>query len=244
MSFKKLIAALEAGEIDTAKDLATSLEGDFNANVQEIEKLESKASEAITGRDKVKAKLRELAEKAGVDELTPEAIDGLLKKKGTDSEIEAKYKTEMDKLAKKIEEITADYDSKLGDANSRLQDTMIDKELFKLGVSANAADDLALEDIVRHLKGNVTIEDGALVYKNADGVQERNDKGRPLTLSDKLVELQEKRSYLFKATGQGGSGETHRTGGKTAQAITRSSFDAMDAPSKATFIKDGGKVTE
>lgn len=243
MSFKKLLDAIEAGETGVAKELATSIEADFNANVKEIDKLETKASEAISGRDKVKAKMRELSEGLGVDELTVDGLKALTKSKGNDSEVEAKYKVQLDDLSKKLADMESDYNGKLTEAQSRYQDAVIDKELLKLGASANVADG-AIEDVVNYLKANVAIEDGNIVYK-ADGVPERNSNGRPTSLSDKMEQLRETRSYLFKANTQQGSGEPHRpAGGGNAKTINRSSFDGMEPQAQASFVKGGGTVTE
>ena len=213
MSFKQLLTAISAGETENATELAKSIEKDFNANVEEIDKLETKASEAISTRDKMKSKLRALAERAGVDELTADAIDDIKSKRGGNVELEAKHQAELDKSAKRIEEIEADNKLDLAKSESRYKDAVIDTELLKIGASANAVNESALEDIVRHLKENAAIEDGDVVYKIGEGVNERNDKGRPLTLQDKLEGLKLTRSYLFRGQVQNGSGEHHQSGG-------------------------------
>jgi hypothetical protein len=218
MSFKKLLETLSEGNTEAAVEIAKSLETDFNANVQEIDKLESKASEAISGRDKLKSKLRELSEAAGVDDLTADAIKEIKSKRGGDSEIEAKYKEQLDNAAKTIEELEGNYKSKLQDADSRYQSVLIDKELTKLGANVGLADG-AIDDVVSHLKANATIDGEQIVYMR-DGVQERGANGRPLTISEKLTALKESKPFYFKADVQGGSGTPHQPGGSSTQTKT------------------------
>lgn len=216
MSFKKLFEAI--GDNEAAAEIAKALETDFNANVAEIGKLESKFSEAVSGRDKTKAKLRELAEAAGVDELTAEAIGALKSKRGRDSEIEAKYKSEIEKLAGRIEELTRDYDGKLMEYDSRYKDALIDKELTIRSFSEQVSDD-TLDDAVRFLKQDAEIEDGRIVYKK-DGKEERNQNGRPVTFEDKIEKLREIKPSYFRYMGQGGSGEPHKGGEPGQKAKT------------------------
>lgn len=217
MSFKKLQEALASGDTEKAAEIAKGLETDFNANVEEIGKLENKANEAIEGRNKVKEKLREITKAAGVDELTVDVIDDLKSKQGDDKLI-AKHKEEIDTYAKRIEEIESGYKSKLGDANSRYQGVLIDRELTKLGASLGLADG-AMDDVVSHLKQHATIDGDNIAYV-IDGSPERNANGRPLTISDKIEELKTKKPFFFKAVGQGGSGQHHNGGGNAGKKFS------------------------
>jgi len=213
MSFKLLLTAIEAGDAEKATELAKGLEGNFNDNVQEIGKLETKATEAINGRDKVKSTLRSLAEAAGVDSLTIDSLKELTSKRGDDSEIEAKYKGQLDDMATKFQAQETDYKDQLSKSGALYNNAIIDNELFKMGVSANAVSDASLEDIVKHMKNGAVIEDGKVVYVDSEGIAKRGENGRPLTLQDNIESLKNERAYLFKPQNKGGSGEAHKSGG-------------------------------
>jgi hypothetical protein len=236
MSFKALLEAI--GDNEAAVEIAKTLEADFNANVEEIGKLESKFSEAVTTRDKTKSRLRELAEAAGVDELTAEALADLKKGGKGDDKLQA----EIERLAKQLETATSEYEGKLGDADARYQSAIIDRELTKLGAGTGVIDG-ALEDVVHYLKAGATIDGENIVYMR-DGVQERGANGRPMTISDKLEALRESKPFYFKAQGQGGSGTQHRGTGGSGKTMSRSNFEGLGAVERAQFMKDGGTLTE
>jgi hypothetical protein len=215
MSFKKLLEAI--GDNEAAVDIAKALEADFNANVEEIGKLESKFSEAVTTRDKTKSRLRELAEAAGVDELTADALADLKKGGKGDDKLQA----EIERLAKQLETATSEYESKLGESNARYQSAIIDRELTKLGAGTGVIDG-AIDDVVRYLKDGAEVDgsDGSRIVYMKDGVQERGANGRPMTIGDKLEALRESKPFYFKAQGQGGSGDPHKGGGGESQPMT------------------------
>lgn len=236
MSFKLLLTAIAEGKTEDATKLAAGLEGDFEANVSEITKLEQKASEAIDTRDKTKSKLRKLAEAAGVDELTVESIGELKSKRGDDSEIEKALKGQITDLEGKIESLDTDYKGQLSTKESVINDMTIDRELSKMGVGKDAINDEAKGDIIKQLKNGVSIEEGKVVYKDESGNPIRNDKGRPITVEDQLESLKGSKAYLFKAQGKGGSGEHHQAGGGD-NSVKRSS---MNHAQKAEYISKHG----
>jgi hypothetical protein len=234
MSFKKLLETI--GDNEAAVEIAKGLEADFNANIAEIGKLETKASEAIETRDAVRAKVKELT---GADELTAETI-ALLKAKNPKSD--EKLQAEIERLAKQLETATSEYEGKLGDADARYQSAIIDRELTKLGAGTGVIDG-ALEDVVHYLKAGATIDGENIVYMR-DGVQERGANGRPMTISDKLEALRESKPFYFKAQGQGGSGTQHRGTGGSGKTMSRANFEGLGAVERAQFMKDGGSLTE
>lgn len=256
MSFKELLAALESKDFDKAKDIATSLETDFNANVSEINKLEGKATEAIQTRDKSKARIRELATTLNLDveDLTSEKIKEILEssnKGGNSNEdiaaLETKYKTQIDDLSKKFENTENEYKTKLADADKRYNDTLIDRELLKQGVGANVVNEKALSVITEMLKENAVIEDGNIIYRDKDGLNIRNDKGQPLTIAGKLEALQadESNAFLFKSTTQqGGGSQSSSNASQGGQKMSMSDAMNMSTEDYNKFISGGGQITE
>jgi hypothetical protein len=179
------------GELESAQSQLTS----------KLNALEVDAKKAFETRDGVKAQLRLVKEKLGVDEISDEALEKVLKgKKGDDTEIN-NLKTLLEKANKEKEEEISKYQSKLNDYVMR-------SELTKTGLAQKALNPelyQILESIA--LQGATVGEDGAIVFRNPDGSTKYSNGGKPMTLAERVTELENSESYapMFKAESKNGT---------------------------------------
>lgn len=149
----------------------------------------------------------------------------------------------------KLDALKKDYDGKLTAAEQRFQKVVKDRatsdlkaELAKAGVVPEGLDMLATFAAQR-IQFN---DDGTPKVMTADGkpmIGSGSDHGA--TLSDLAKELAGSMPYLVKDAGTGGGGKQPGSGGKpTDKTVTRAQFDAMSHMERATFSKEGGKVTD
>lgn len=149
----------------------------------------------------------------------------------------------------KLDALKNDYEGKLTAANDRIGKMMqanasasLKAELAKAGFIPEAIDDIAATAMTR-LQFN---EDGSPKVLTSDGkpmIGSGADHGA--TLADLAKELAEAKPYAVRDQGKGGGGKQPGSNGGTPQkTVTRAQFDAMSHTERATFSKDGGKVTD
>jgi hypothetical protein len=136
----------------------------------------------------------------GIDKDTPINAE-LIKSKFKDdkdlSKIEAKYNEIITELNKKFEVKENEYKQELETLANEKRNLILEGKIKNIP-NINPQDG-ALDDIVRYLKENATIDDitDNILYKNGDDII-RNEKGLPLTIEEKLTQLKNTKKYLFK----------------------------------------------
>lgn len=136
----------------------------------------------------------------GIDKDTPINAE-LIKSKFKDdkdlSKIEAKYNEIITELNKKFEVKENEYKQQLENLANEKRNLILEGKIKNIP-NINPQDG-ALDDIVRYLKENATIDDitDNILYKNGDDII-RNEKGLPLTIEEKLTQLKNTKKYLFK----------------------------------------------
>jgi hypothetical protein len=136
----------------------------------------------------------------GIDKDTPINAE-LIKSKFKDdkdlTKIESKYNEIITGLNKKFEAKENEYKQQLENLTNEKRNLILEGKIKNIPNINNQ--DGALDDIVRYLKENATIDDvtNNIVYKNGDDII-RNDKGLPLTIEEKLNQLKILKSIFLK----------------------------------------------
>ena len=206
MDFDKVTALLDEGKIDDVKSVLNEFRPQFEKTVGDLKSFEGKFNEAVQTRDKAKSKLKDISGLFGVDseELTTDKLKELLKTaKGDDAS-----KAEIENLTKLIAQKENEYTSSLNDYKAKFTDKLIEVEIAKLGAGNDVANDKALQIVIESLKDGATIENGYIVYRDANGTTIRNGSGQPLSIAEKMAQFKSdiSNSFLFKKTTNGGGG--------------------------------------
>lgn len=211
MDYETLLALL--GENADAVNFVKQVQADASANVSTINTLETQLVEVKNTRDEYKGHLKNVKTKLGLDQLNDETLATVLDKKGGDEAL----KTELENLKTQLETVEQAGKKELEALNTSLRDANFDREMLRMGVSANAVNDHALGTIMRELKTGADFnEDGSIFYKNDDGsTRYMESSSTKMGLSERLAEIKSKPefSYLFKDKSAGGSGPSAGSGG-------------------------------
>lgn len=199
--FAKLRDAI--GDNEAAINIAKSLEESMASLTSQVNKLELKNDELLKDNGKTRDKFRLVREKLGIEDLTEENINAVLKSKPDE-----KSQAELANLKAQLEKAYADKDSIENTYKTKMGDLVLKTELNRTGLAQkalNADTYMLLEGLV--LSGASYNEDGGISFKNDDGSTSYID-GKPMTLEDKVNQLIGNPSYvgLFKPQGQGGGG--------------------------------------
>jgi hypothetical protein len=241
MTLKYQIDTLE-GVSEALHSLYKEADGKYTLDVEGVEPLD-----AVNGLKTALVKERENA--------------GAYKKLGSPDELAAKI-ADLEAKANKggkateeqqsiIDQMKADYEAKLTDANTRIAATYsrqatadLKAELAKAGVVPEGLDLLAGFAASR-IKFN---DDGTPKVFSSDGSQPMIGSGSNggATLADLAKELAGSIPHLVKDAGAGGSGKQPGSNGGTPdkQTATRANFDAMSQGERMAFSKSGGKVVD
>lgn len=193
--------------------------------------LETDAKKAFTARDELKNQLKTVKEKLGLEDITDEALEKVLKgRKSDDAEVN-NLKSMLEKATKEREEIESGYKSKLSEF-------VLKSELTKTGLAQKAINGEMygiLESLA--LKGAKTDENGVIIFTNEDG-STKYVNGKPMTLADRVAELENSEAYapMFKPNGKGGTGA-----GRSGGANGSKKRSEMTHGEKAEFITKFGQ---
>lgn len=197
----------------------------YASALSDLEKLKEDEKKRNTKKLKDKEQWEKLGKQLQDD--FDEKIDGL--------------KTEYDQKSvifqTKLDEVTKTKDKKLQSMMTSLEKELKEKEI--ISAIADAEGNRII--LMPHISQNVKIvqeDDGSFAARviNKDNIVRINDKGEPMTISDFVEELKEKKEFkgegiFAKKKKQGGSG-----GG--------GNHDGDDADSKNPFSKDSFNLTE
>lgn len=237
MDFEKVTALLDEGKIDDVKNVLNEFKPQFQKTVDDLKAYEGKFNEAVQTRDKAKGKLKEISGVFGIDsdELTTDKLKELIKTAKADDA----SKAEIANLQKLLADKEAEYSDKLTQSEARFRDKLIEVEIAKLGAGNDVVNDRALQLVIESLKDGATIDNGNIVYRDANGTTIRNGSGQPLSISEKMAQFKAdvNNSFLFKATSNGGGGTP--TGGNGGNGSKKRS--EMSHAEKGKYIKEHGE---
>ena len=237
MDFEKVVSLLDEGKIDDVKNVLNEFKPQFQKTVDDLKAYEGKFNEAVQTRDKAKGKLKDISGVFGIDsdELTTDKLKELIKTAKSDDA----SKAEIANLQKLLADKEAEYSDKLTQSESRFRDKLIEVEIAKLGAGNDVVNDRALQLVIESLKDGATIDNGNIVYRDANGTTIRNGSGQPLSISEKMAQFKAdvNNSFLFKATSNGGGGTP--TGGNGGNGSKKRS--EMSHAEKGKYIKEHGE---
>ena len=163
----------------------------------------SKLQDAITSRDKAKQLLQGVKGSLGLDEkseLDLTLLDSRLNSTSEDvKKVEARYSEQLQSVSAKAKEKEEELHQELEGYKQNMQVMKMQTELSK--VSYNALDANADSLVKNLLSDSANFEDGSIVYK-IDGVVQKNSNGINLSVQDKINQLQDTHSFLFKSEAQ------------------------------------------
>ena len=238
MDFDKVTALLDEGKIDDVKTALSEFRPQFEKTVSDLKAYEGKFNEAVQTRDKAKSKLKDISGLFGIDseELTTDKLKELLKTaKGDDAS-----KAEIENLTKLIAQKENEYNSSLNDYKAKFTDKLIEVEIAKLGAGNDVVNDRALQLVIESLKDGATIDNGNIVYRDANGTTIRNSNtGQPLSIAEKMAQFKadQSNSFLFKATSNGGGGTPPNGNG----GLGSKKRSEMSHAEKGKFIQEHGE---
>lgn len=153
------------------------------------------------------------------------------------SQTTAKHKTELEKREDSIKSL-----------RSALEANLIDAEATRAIASAKGVPELLLP----HVRSSVRVveEDGKFLAKvvDKDGNPRIGDaSGSPMTVNQLVAEMRSSEVFgrAFEGTGATGSGASNSNGGRAGQkTINRTAFDALGAQEKASYVREGGTITD
>lgn len=237
MDFEKVVSLLDEGKIDDVKNVLNEFKPQFQKTVDDLKAYEGKFNEAVQTRDKAKERIKSISNGLGVeaDDLTIDQIKEVFKLKADDYS-----KAEIANLQKLLADKEAEYSDKLTQSESRFRDKLIEVEIAKLGAGNDVVNDRALQLVIESLKDGATIDNGNIVYRDANGTTIRNSNtGQPLSIAEKMAQFKAdvNNSFLFKATSNGGGGTP--TGGNGGNGSKKRS--EMSHAEKGKYIKEHGE---
>lgn len=180
-----------------------------------------------------------------------------LKALDTVSKLDHKKLVDAGEIETVRSEISKGYETKLSEAQTRLQE--LEGQLYaeKIGGSFSRSkvitDKFAIPaDLVQARFGSAfKIEDGKVVAYDTHG-NKIYSRARPGELADfdeaieSLVDAYPYKDQILKGSGASGSGAGGNAGGGNGggKALGRQAFDSLDPGAKAAHIKGGGTITD
>jgi len=177
----------------------TELQGTLAERNEAFTKMETVANESKAKRDNLKGLIKSTF---GVSEITEDSLKAL--KLNADEALRGDVENLSAQLADKdleVEGVKAGYEKTIS--------TMVLKDTLRgLGIDAIASNDLAFEQLTNVVLAEAERDGANFVFRNEDGTTRFNKAGKPLTVKERVTELQHSDlSYLFKPTAGAGVGQ-------------------------------------
>jgi hypothetical protein len=187
----ELVEESKKAEAQKLVDAVKTFIGGLDTKINDNERLKN---DAITSRDKIKAQLKDIGTKLGIDIDTDnvvEAIEAIKKNKGVDkSEALIIAQKEIDGLKNEV----TDLNTKLKDADANTSKQMLAMTL-KTDIAKVLPDFKAKANgityITEAVEKQATFEDGKVVFKNEDGTTLRI-AGKDATVADVIKQMKDK----------------------------------------------------
>src|SRR5574344_213541 len=166
--------AEESGNEDLVKAVGTG-EDTIKGNVEKMSFLERDLKGAIDKRDSIKSLVKS---KLGINELSEEALDNVLKSKpNVDNEIKSREEM-ISKLSEELKLSKKELNSKVNTYN-------LEKQLMSLGAMSETETTKAYDIVFNEISKSADFdENGNIIFKNSDGTTIRNADGSQLSLKD------------------------------------------------------------
>lgn len=223
--------AEESGNEDLVKAVGT-VEDTIKGNVEKMSFLERDLKGAIDKRDSIKSLVKS---KLGINELSEEALDNVLKSKpNVDNEIKAREEM-ISKLSEELKLSKKELNSKVNTYN-------LEKQLMSLGAMSETETTKAYDIVFNEISKSADFdENGNIIFKNSDGTTIRNADGSQLSLKDRYNMLKESDEYSFLFKTKRSKAGAGSSGGKSAGGQANLSRSAMSYADKAKFIAEHGQ---
>lgn len=231
-------AVVRDGKPVFVRDDGSEMEFDAPRAIAKINELTGEAKGHREAREAAEAKLSAFGD-----------LDPAKAKEALEAAASGKNKPDMEALkaevAKSYEPIVQERDALKGQLNGLALENAFKGSKFvsdRLAIPA----DFAQSYFAKQFK----VENGKAVPLNADGnpIYSRNAPGEVASFDEALeimVSSHPHKDSILKGSNANGSGaepnKSQSDGGKT---VTRTQFDTMSQPERATFAKDGGKVVD
>jgi len=217
MNIEDLLKTL--GDNAEAVNFVKELNANLSTNVQRVGELEEKNNDIIQSRQNLKDLVKGTF---GLSEITE---DSLKKFAGN---VDEGLKADNEQLQAKLAETLTKLDGVESTHTQEINTMIMTDTLRGLGASELVWNDNALKDLTKVMLDGADREGGSFVFKN-DGKTLFNERGKPMTVQDRLVSLQSDESvYLFK----------QKTGGGAPQDNNGHKPPPTDGVSKVQHIKD------
>ncbi len=167
--------------------------------IKKINYLETEAQKAYDKRDKSNHALKELKET----------------KVETDTQ-------EFNNIKHQLEDMVTQRDTAQTDFNNYKSDRLIQDEIQKIGISADAANPETFAILTELLKKDIKIEEGEIFYKNPDGTTQYAE-GKAVNVNSRLDSIKNNTAYsgLFKPQVSNGSGSKASQGGTNTPDVSK-----------------------
>jgi len=183
----QLLGLVDDGKKAQAQELVNKVKAKIAELDNKIVEQERLKLEAITSRDKVKNRLKEIAGKLGVSaENIDDALQAIEEKKLKVDDVVIK---EKEQLEKEVEEFKSKYEQTLTQKEQEMRDILLERDLAMLFPKYNVREELS-KYLIQEIKDKAKFEDGKLVFVNEDGTTLRID-GQQATL-DTILEKKRK----------------------------------------------------
>jgi hypothetical protein len=215
----KLLGLVEESKKAEAQQLhdavKTVIDG-LDAKVNEQERLKL---DAIATRDAIKSQLKNISTGLGVEaENVIDAIEAIKSSKGGNNEIKDK---EIEQLKREISELTGRLENTTKESTQKILAMALKNDIATV-LPAYKPKASGVQYIIDAIEKQAHIEDGKVVFKNADGTTLRIG-GKDATVEDMVKQMQEKEkatneSMFFNIEVQA-SGASGAGGGKVTKDL-------------------------
>lgn len=220
MTIEELTAKLEASEKELKAEKAKAVESD-----KKSKKLTNSVAELTKKFEGV-----DMDEYAKMQKDAKQIKDGEMLNAGKVADlIDAKTEKLEKQYSEAIKKSNAEKEKLQVNLDALLINDAVTDVAIKAGVSKTA-----LSDVIARAKTDFSVLEGKVVS---------NNKIEPLPMDKWVAGLNETAPHLFSES-KGTGAENLKGGDNTAKTMTRSAFDAASQEARATFSKEGGKVTE
>ena len=205
-------------EISEYENIVSKVDNLSN-ELQNMEKYVVQSKEKVSSVDSIKEVLKKeliLDDEFSIDDVVKKIKDG--KNSSVD-------KKELENLQEIIKKNKVDFENVKKQYEDQLFNKTLDNEILKQGADIQAVSNVALNVILGEVKKGAVIEDGRLIFKDANGMTVRRD-GEPISLKDKIEYLKTDAEYavFFKANVNQGSGMQNNTqNGSNGYGVTSKS---------------------
>ena len=236
MDVNEIVAKIEKVYPDEAQAL-TEYQTTFNGTLEKVSTLEKDLRTAAEKRDQLKTIIRD---STGLEEITVDALKGVLSTGGEADAKVATYQKEIKQLQDRLGKSAGAVDEVSKQYEAKIFNLQMDRAANMLGASEEVHSPHAYNVILKELSAGAEFrDDGSIGYKNEDGTTVYGDNGKELTLQGRYEQLKadDTFSYLFKDQFKTGGGKSVNSGPTTDAGGTSLRRSKMSEADKILYIK-------